>query len=287
MGRRVDSVAQGLNSRVSSESLSRSGKIINMHDCAKSTEMDKIMSESAALQDRVAIMTEKAKELRSQMEQYRNGIKAQKAANQQRKSDSESATYGLAERENKEFEFIEAGIKRTRRRWEMKHDEIVESRAMLCKPAARLAGLRRHRRPRENGTTREYFTIGSGIPIFDLRELHSKCEPFEFIQGILTIYSREVRRTLCLTHAPRIFDCTSRELLGATITSRDYFTPQRLSTPDDLPTTSLVSSTRCALPWQHASSIEYEQSSRIAHLRQTSSAHTSSSIPTHASCKAR
>ena len=193
MGRRVEAVAQGVNSKISSENLSRSGKIINIHDCAKSSKMDRIMSESAALQDKISTMTEKAKELRSQMEQYRQDIKARRTANQQRKSDSESATYGLAEQENKEFETTEAGIRRTRRRWELKHNEIVDSRGMLCKPAARLAGLRRHRRPRENGSTREYYTIGSGIPIFDLRELHSMfARPLR--RSLLTGHSCEARR---------------------------------------------------------------------------------------------
>jgi hypothetical protein len=118
-------------------------------------------------------MTDKAEALKSQMEQYRNDIKAQRTINQQRKSDSESATYGLPEREEKEFEAIEASIRRTKRRWELKHNEIVDGRAALCKPAARLAGLRRHRRPREDGSVREFYTIGNEIPIFDLRELHS------------------------------------------------------------------------------------------------------------------
>jgi hypothetical protein len=173
MGRRVEGAAQGLKSRLPRESLSRSGKIIDTHDCAKATELDKILSESVSLQERVDLMNKQAQTLRAQMEEYKISIKAQRAAVQQRRSDGESATYGLAERETRECESVEASIRRTKRRWEMKHNEIVDGRAALCRPAARLAGLRRHRRPREDGTIREYYTIGTGIPIFDLRELHS------------------------------------------------------------------------------------------------------------------
>ena len=174
MGRRVETAAQGLNSKLPRESLSRSGKIIDTHDCAKSSEIDRIRSESAALQDQIQIMTQNAQRLKNEMEQYQQVIKSQKTSNQQRRSDAESATYGLAEREAKELELIDASIRRTKRRSELNHKEIVNGRAALCKPAATLAGLRRHRRPREDGTTREYFTIGTNLPIFDLRELHSK-----------------------------------------------------------------------------------------------------------------
>jgi hypothetical protein len=174
MGRRVEGAAQGLSSKLSRESLSRSGKIIDTHDCAKSSELDIILSETSSLQERVSIMADRALALRSQMEEYKSSMKTQRTIVQQRRSDGESATYGLAEREAKEFESIEASIRRTKRRWEMKHKEIVDGRAALCKPAARLAGLRRHRRPRQDGAIREYYTIGSGIPVFDLRELHSK-----------------------------------------------------------------------------------------------------------------
>jgi uncharacterized protein YfcZ (UPF0381/DUF406 family) len=197
MGRRVEATAQGLNSKLPRESLSRSGKIIDTHDCAKSSEMDNILSESAALQGQIKAMNEKAKALQSQMEQYKSKIKAQKAETQQRRSDAESATYGLVDREAKEFDSVEASIRRTRRRWEMKHNEIVDGRAALCKPAARLAGLRRHRRPRENGSVREYYTIGSGIPIFDLRELHSMSSTLQIWRGTNT---SQLRSTMSFRH---------------------------------------------------------------------------------------
>lgn len=173
VGRAVEAAAERSNAKPMPPSLSRSGKIISTHDCAKSSELDKILSESAGLQERVSAMAEKARALKSEMEQYQNDITAQRTINHQRKSDSESAAYGLSAREEKEFEAIEASIRRTRRRWELKHNEIVDGRAALCTPAARLAGLRRHRRPREDGSMREFYTIGNEIPIFDLRELHS------------------------------------------------------------------------------------------------------------------
>ncbi|KIW07956.1 uncharacterized protein PV09_01857 [Verruconis gallopava] len=173
MGRRVEAAVKGHSEKLPRETLSRSGRIIDTHDCAKSSEMDSIISQSASLAERIDTITERAQALRDEMEQYKTAIKAKKASLQQRRSDAESATFGLAERDAKDLESIEASIRRTRRRWEMKHHEIVDGRAALCRPAARLAGLRRHRRPREDGSMREYYTIGCGIPIFDLRELHT------------------------------------------------------------------------------------------------------------------
>jgi vacuolar-type H+-ATPase subunit I/STV1 len=193
MGRRVEAAAQGLNSKLPRESLSRSGKIIDTYDCAKASEIDKILSESSSLKERVSAMAEQAQALRVQMEEYKSSIKAQRAAVQQRRSDAESATYGRVARETKEFESLEASIRRIRRRWEMKHNEIVDGRAALCSPAARLAGFRRHRRRREDVSVREYYTIGSGIPIFDLRELHGRSATCLALPAVLTSNSGKAR----------------------------------------------------------------------------------------------
>ena len=170
MGRRIEAVVQGNGSKIPRESLSLSGKIIDTHDCAKANEMEAIMSDSIALSERLKLVSNQAKSLRSEMEEYRKSIKAKKAAVSRRRSDAESATYGLRARESKELEGVEASIRRTRRRWEMKHDDIVAGRSSLCR----------------DGHIREYYTIGSNLPVFDLRELHSTLQT-DFCKHELTL----------------------------------------------------------------------------------------------------
>lgn len=180
MARRVEAAVEEGDHQLPRESLSLSGKIIDTHDCARSAEMDRTLSESSRLNGRIQIIANGAQSLRSEMEQYRKQIQARKAAAQQRKSDSESANFGLADREAKEIEDVEASIRRTKRRWEQVHKEIVSDRLALCKPAAKLAGLQRHRKIRDDGVMREYYSIGSGLPVFDLRELHGPSSPISF-----------------------------------------------------------------------------------------------------------
>lgn len=174
MGRRVEAVVKAAEHNAPRESLSLSGAIIDTHDCAKAHELAKIQSESKALSERIRLIGERAEALNLEMHEHRKSILSKKAALSQRRSDAESATYGREGREKKELEAVEGSIKRMKRRWEMKHEDIVIGRSSLCREAARLAGLKRTRRSREDGTLREFYTIGTGLNVFDLRELHSK-----------------------------------------------------------------------------------------------------------------
>lgn len=174
MGRRVEAVIKGAEHDAPRESLSLSGAIIDTHDCAKAYELEEIQSESAALSERIRLISERAQALNLEMKEHKKSIISKKAALSQRRSDAESATYGREGREKKELEAVEGSIKRMKRRWEMKHEDIVIGRSSLCKEAARLAGLSRVRRSREDGSIREFYTIGNGLNVFDLRELHSE-----------------------------------------------------------------------------------------------------------------
>jgi hypothetical protein len=176
MGRRVEAVVRGAGHDAPRESLSLSGAIIDTHNCAKAYELEEIKSESAALSLRVRLISERAQALNLEMTEHKKNITSKKAAMSQRRSDAESATYGRETREKKELEAVEGSIKRMKRRWEMKHEDIVIGRSSLCKEAARLAGLSRVRKSREDGSIREYYTIGNGLPVFDLRELHSESQ---------------------------------------------------------------------------------------------------------------
>lgn len=191
MGRRVEAVVKAAENNAPRESLSLSGAIIDTHDCAKAHELSDIQSESAALSERIRLVSERAEALNLEMHEHKKSILSKKATLSQRRSDAESATYGREGREKKELETVEGSIKRMKRRWEMKHEDIVVGRSSLCREAARLAGLKRTKRAREDGVIREFYTIGTGLNIFDLRELHSKL-PFP------NLFSRFINSWSCL-----------------------------------------------------------------------------------------
>jgi hypothetical protein len=174
MARKVEAIVGGIGDGTPREKLSLSGAMIDTYDCAKAYEREQITSEAYAHSERIGQIAAKAKQLRLDMEEHRRTITAKKKEIAQRRSDAESASYGLEARDARELEGVQSGIRRVNRRREQKQQEIITGRYSLCREAARLAGLRRVRRKRDDGVVREYFTIGDKLPIFDLRELHSK-----------------------------------------------------------------------------------------------------------------
>ncbi|TID17345.1 hypothetical protein E6O75_ATG08091 [Venturia nashicola] len=192
MGRRVKAVVKAAENDAPRESLSLSGAIIDTHDCAKAHELSDIKSESAALSERIRLVSERAEALNLEMHEHKKSILSKKATLSQRRSDAESATYGREGREKKELETVEGSIKRMKRRWEMKHEDIVVGRSSLCREAARLAGLKRTKRAREDGVIREFYTIGTGLNIFDLRELHT-AKPEELTASLTQLAYLTVR----------------------------------------------------------------------------------------------
>lgn len=176
MARKVEAVVGGTGSGSTREKLSLSGAMIDTYDCAKAYEMEQMSSNAIAHSERINLIADKAKQLRLDMEEHRKTIAAKKREIAQRRSDAESAAYGLEARDARELEGVHSGIRRVNRRREQKQQEIIAGRYSLCREAARLAGLRRIRRKRDDGVVREYFTIGDRLPVFDLRELHSRLE---------------------------------------------------------------------------------------------------------------
>jgi hypothetical protein len=174
MGRRVETIVEGVTPGAAQERLALSGAMVDMHDCAKAHELENLTSDAIRLEERIQIISEKLLKLRTDMEEHRKIMAAKKADLSQRRSDTESARYGLEAREAKELETLQAGIKRMNRRRDLKQQDIVGGRFSLCREAALLAGLRRSTRRRSDGSTKETFTIGNRLPIFDLRELHSE-----------------------------------------------------------------------------------------------------------------
>lgn len=172
MGHRLESVVQS-EGNAPRENISLSGAIIDTAECSKTYHLEKIQSEAIILNERADIVAGKAEGLKQEMEKLQKEIAASKTVLSQRKSEFEAASYGIRDRSSKELEVVQAAARYTKRRWDLEHDEMVKCKAILCREAASLAGLRMTRHI-ENHKKRDKFTIGTGTPIFDLRELNSR-----------------------------------------------------------------------------------------------------------------
>ena len=172
MGHRLESVVQS-EGNAPRENISLSGAIIDTAECSKTYHLEKMQSEAIILNERADIVAEKAEDLKQEMEKLRKEITASKTVLSQRKSDFETASYGIKDRSTKELDVVQAATRYTKRRWDLEHDEMVKCKAILCREAASLAGLRMTRHV-DNSKKRDKFTIGTGTPIFDLRELNSR-----------------------------------------------------------------------------------------------------------------
>lgn len=109
--------------------------------------------------------------LRKEIRSIKGEIMTRKAKLLGRRSRFDSAKLETAQNEQTAEEAAEKSIRRTRHRWEIVHDKIIESRGFLCKEAALLYGLQQHKR-RKGAPGREVFSI-AGLPIADLRDLNS------------------------------------------------------------------------------------------------------------------
>ena len=170
MGHRLESVIQS-EGNAPRENISLSGAIIDTAECSKTFHLEKMQSEAIMLNERADIVAGKAKELKQEMEKLRTEVAASKATLSQRESDFESASYGIGDRSAKELDVVYAATRYTKRRWDLEHEEIVKCKAFLCREAASLAGLKMTKNV-DNHKKRDRFTIGTGTPIFDLRELN-------------------------------------------------------------------------------------------------------------------
>ena len=133
---------------------------------------------------------------------------------------------------------VQAIIKRTKRKWEVQHQEIVKCKYWLCKDAAMLAGLRLGKKV-ESGKKRDNVLIGAGVPIFDLRDLHGSCTcgiVCYCIAKLSIVAAEPDKLSASLTHVVYLLHRTSSYLgirLPAEITlpHRDYPLPTILK-PD-------------------------------------------------------
>lgn len=172
MGNRLESVVNS-KGNAPRENISLSGAIIDTAECSKTYHLEKMQSEAIILNERADVVAGKAEDLKQEMEKLRKEITESKTGLSQRKSDFEAASYRIKDRSTKELEVVQAATRYTKRRWDLEHDEMVKCKAILCREAASLTGLRMTRQV-DKAKNRDKFTIGTGTPIFDLRELNSK-----------------------------------------------------------------------------------------------------------------
>ncbi|KAF2201754.1 hypothetical protein GQ43DRAFT_393486 [Delitschia confertaspora ATCC 74209] len=154
---------------------SRGGLLVDRHECTKTVDMERAQAETLEVESRISMITDHAAMLRAEMDQTECEIQERKAAIAQRKSDIDSATYGLQARRANVVDKLQQNIKRMMYKSDKVHQETVEMRMYLCSMAAKLAGLKAPRRRTSDGVIKEVYCIGPGtaLRVYDLRELNS------------------------------------------------------------------------------------------------------------------
>jgi hypothetical protein len=222
MGRKVEAVVEGRDQSGTDERLAFSGAMIDMHDCAKAHELETLTADATRLEERIQLISSLSQKLKSDMEEHKKSMAAKKAGLSRRRSDYESATHALEAREAKDLETLQAGIKRMNRRRDLKQQDIVAGRFSLCREAAILAGLKRRTRKRSDGSMKDSFTIGDGLPIFDLRELHSESLYRLDFRQLLTSPRCQPRSPDCHPYPTGLPHFTSVNLPGSSASRRDH-----------------------------------------------------------------
>ncbi|TKA21920.1 hypothetical protein B0A50_08568 [Salinomyces thailandicus] len=125
--------------------------------------------ERLAAEARIDGITEKAQELRQQMETYRSYIKERRELHTTRRQDIQHEHLELQKQKARALEPVQFGCRKATQRLEKVRNRTVEARALLCREAAILSGLQRNRDV--DGKAR--YWLGQ-VPLLDLRELNGK-----------------------------------------------------------------------------------------------------------------
>lgn len=138
------------------------------HTCLTLQSLDVQKSIS---KERIRLVDEGYRDLRADTSQIKNQIRTQRASNARRKDEIVAARQGLARREAADLGPMVKQIGRIQSRWDLLHTRTAESSLLLCKEAASLYGLRKHRR-RGAKMKADAYAVG-GLPIFHLRDLNN------------------------------------------------------------------------------------------------------------------
>ncbi|KAF2836469.1 hypothetical protein M501DRAFT_939727 [Patellaria atrata CBS 101060] len=164
-------------------SITLSGALFDLHESAKTADLERVRAEITEVEERVRLITEQAELLKRQVEASKKEIAAKKAAAAQRRSDAESAKHEVESRRANELNKLSKTTKHSGYRWDSQHGDTVHARMFLCREAASLAGLKQRKRRVKDGSVRDEYIIG-GVPIVDLRHLNSA--PYTEITASLT-----------------------------------------------------------------------------------------------------
>ncbi|KAI4183391.1 MAG: hypothetical protein L6R41_005421 [Letrouitia leprolyta] len=123
------------------------------------------------LKERVQLVDDYTKGLRTDISQIKDQIRTQRAFNARRKDEIVAAKQELTRREAGDLGPLAKQINRIQSRWERLHAETAESSLLLCQEAASLYGLRKHRK-RGAKSKVDIYAVG-GLPIFHLRDLNN------------------------------------------------------------------------------------------------------------------
>jgi hypothetical protein len=151
------------------------GVILDTRDCARSARYQSIKSQTTLTKDRVEALRLKAVAHRSKLEEYKRRISATKSIISKKKSDAESANFGLDSRSTAEIDAAQKSLRRATRVWDSEQGDLIQWRRLICREAAKLVGLQKIRAV-EGQSMREYYQIADSLPIFDLRDL-TKADP--------------------------------------------------------------------------------------------------------------
>lgn len=124
-------------------------------------------NERLLVEDRISAITEKADELRKQINDTRRWMAERKKVYAKRRSDVAAERDQLARHKARVFDPVATASRKAEQRTKRAHARVVEARQALCVATANLSGLQRRTGP---GKRDEYWLGGVRIP--DLRELN-------------------------------------------------------------------------------------------------------------------
>ncbi|KAK5696873.1 hypothetical protein LTR97_008179 [Elasticomyces elasticus] len=136
--------------------------------------VEKARDERKMVEARINDITEKADELRQQIEDYREWAAKQKETHVRRRAEVQTEYKQLERQRPRVLEPVQTATRKSQQRLEKVQNRTVDARMLLCREAARLAGLEK-RRGAEGKT--EYWLGGILIP--DLRDLADKAIEIE------------------------------------------------------------------------------------------------------------
>ncbi|KAK5120377.1 hypothetical protein LTR85_006316 [Meristemomyces frigidus] len=136
---------------------------VKKHSLVRSRE------EQQAVEARINNITDKAAELRREIEDHKAYIAKQRHIHTTRRQEVIDELKQLEKHKQRVLEPLQSAIRKSGQRLEKVHNRTVDARALLCYEAASLSGLQK-RRGRDGKS--EYWLGGVAIP--DLRQLNGK-----------------------------------------------------------------------------------------------------------------